>query len=90
MLDDEWLLFVHPHGVCEIDVTKITGWPSGNNVAVYRVNDIGDVRDKICVVNPDAIARFRSTEQSWRFALLRGSTHENTATLESGPPVETK
>ncbi len=69
--DDRWNLFLDPSRPCEIDIPSITDWDPQDNLRVCYMDDLGDIKRVAAAAGSDGVVRFASTENAWRFALLR-------------------
>jgi hypothetical protein len=71
--DSVWNLFVDPDAALEVNIPEVTGWESGDVLQVRTMDDLGALRRAVATADDRGVVRFTSTENVWRFALVRGS-----------------
>ena len=69
--ENKWNLFLDPGVPFEINIAEVTGWDPSDQLSLYYMDDLGEARRAARDAGQDGWVRFQSTEDTWRFALVR-------------------
>ena len=72
-----WNVFLDPDTEFEINIPAVTGWDASDGLSLCYMDDLGEVRGHVTDADQDGIVRFRSTEDAWRFALVKRANTDN-------------
>ena len=78
--DDRWNVFVDPGSKFSLNIPQVTGWNSDDQLRICHMDDTGDIHATAARADAEGMIEFQSSEEAWRFVLVREEPHQPVAT----------